>query len=255
MKLAKLPDPQGRWWWVVVHELTLAEGRLRKLRPIHAFTLLAQTLIISKRERMFRYCLALENKLFGVRYHQFEIRRALSEVSDPVYQGSYLREYDSQQKVICSVEAYLNAIYTSLELASQINKMLHPELPIGFRKQSKKFDAFDFSKWIWLPRFYDIRSQLEHFGTPLPIISEGKLLIEFTQAKQLEFFQKGKQEISFSEIFQYSVKLFEMLDAWATEGLSRVDQEVEIDSLVEKGLNSPLKPEKIKAKHILELLK
>ena len=145
MKVARLPTESGCDLWEVVHELTLVEGRFRKLRPIHVFTLLAQTIPKTQNHRMFTYCMALENKLSGVRFHQFEARKALAEAGDPYYVG-YIRDYDAEQKVVCALEAYFNDIYTSLELTSQINRILYPILPLGFRKQSKKFELFSFSK-------------------------------------------------------------------------------------------------------------
>jgi len=255
MKLIRLPTKQGRDWWILVHELTLAEGRLRKLRPIHVFTHLAQNLVKTKKSPMFLYCFALENKLFGTRFHQFELRKALAEVTDAIYRGTYVREYDDQQKVICVLEAYLNSIYSALEILSLINRILHPSLPIGFRKQSKKFELFSFSKWNWLPHFYDLRTELVHFGTPLPQIEEQKLLIDVTRNKELFVLRKGKNYIPFSDILKYSINLFKLLDAWAEGELSKVESDEMIASVYETGLSSPLKTEKIKAKEILDLLK
>lgn len=255
MKLVRLPTKQDHDWWILVHELSLAEGRLRKLRLIHVFTHLAQTLVKTKKSPIFSYCFALENKLFGTRFHQFELRKAFAEVTDPIYRGKYVREYDDQQKVICVLEAYLSSIYSALEIASLINRILYPSLPIGFRKQSKKFEPFSFTKWNWLPYFYDIRSVLVHFGTPLPQIEKLNLLIDITHSRQLFVLEKGKNNIPISSILNYSVALFKLLDAWAEKELSKIDSNKKIDSIYETGLNSPLKVEKIKAKELLELIK
>lgn len=257
MKVVNLQSKEQQNWWVVVHELSLAEGRLRRLRPIHVFTLLAQTLVKGKiRKEMFAYCMALENKLFGVRFHQIELRKVIAGVGDIIYLNKYVRDYDDEQKLICTMEAYSNAIYTALELTAHINRLMRPTLNIGFRRQSKKFEPFSFTKWSWLPRFYDVRTELAHFGTSLPIVKEAKFIMKFTQTKQLRVFKKGKTyEISFTEILNYSIALFKMLDDWAESEISKVDGEQTVDSIVETGLNQPLKSEKIKAKEILDLLK
>jgi hypothetical protein len=254
MKILKLPSDSGDYWWIVAHDLLLAEGRLRKLRAIHVFTYLGQYLVTANRGRIGLLCLSLENKLAGVRFQQIEVRKALAEVGDLIYQGEYVREYDDQQKVISALEAYLNSIYTVLELVALINRLLHPNLPIGFRRQSKKFEFFNFSKWAWLPHFYDVRTELTHFGSPLPIIDEGKILIEFTSEKHLECFEKDRYEIPFMDILHYSESLFQMLDEWATSELSNLNPEESVHLAIETGLKSPLKIEKIEAKDILNLL-
>ena len=252
MKLIKQKNKEGKDWWIITHDLTFSEGRLRKLRPIHVFTLLAQN-IIKEKKKMYWYSLALENKLFGVRHHQFQLRKALAEVEDPIYLGEYIREYEDQQKVICSLEAYLNSIYTSLEIVSLMNKLIYPSLPQGFRDQSKKYKLFSFSKWKWLEIFYDLRTELEHFGTAIPQISEGTLLIDFSKTGKKYTFNEPIR-ITFDSILSFSIYLFDMLDFWALEELKKVNPEIEIDSAVETGLSSPPKTKKIKAKEILQLL-
>jgi hypothetical protein len=254
MKALKFPSETGEQWWIVSHDLLLAEGRLRKLRPIHVFTHLAQYLVKSKPKHLGLLCLSLEAKLSGVRFQHIELRKAIAEVGDSIYEGKYVREYDAELKVISALEAYLNSIYTVLELVALINRILHPNLPIGFRKQSKKFGFFDFSKWDWLPHFYDVRSELTHFGSSLPRIDEGKVVIEFTSEKKLEKFEKGIFEIPFINIFNYSDRLFQMLDEWAKDELSMIDPEESIHTVLETGLNSPLKVEDIKIKDVLALL-
>jgi hypothetical protein len=153
------------------------------------------------------------------------------------------------------LEAYLNSIYTALELVSQINRILYPSLPIGFRKQSKKFGAFCFNKQKWLKYFYDIRSELEHFSSPLPLVEKGNILIEAHSDRNKYILQKGKNLIPLIDILNYSLRLFELLDNWANIELKKIDPDKFIESTVETGLNSPLKIKKIKAKKIIELLK
>lgn len=255
MKLVRLPTTTGSDWWVVIHELTLAEGRLRKLRPIHVFAYLVQFLVQDNNQpKVGELSLWLENKLFGVRFHYFEFRKAIAEVEDPVYRGKYVRDYDDQQKVICTLEAYLNAIYSALEITSLINKSIYPELPIGFKRQSKKFEAFSFSKWEWLLYFFDIRSELMHFSSPLPTIEKRSLLIKIISDKGKFILKKGSNSISLSYILNFSINLFTLLDEWAKKELTKVDPEKTTTSIFEMGLNSPLKIKETKAKEILKLL-
>jgi hypothetical protein len=255
MRVLRLPAKTGGEVWVVVHGLTLDEGRLHNLRPIHVFTFLGQHLVRNKR-RMFDFCRALENKLFGVNYHLNQLRRAISSVGEIIYSRTYVRDYESDQELICVLEAYLEAIYSTLEIISRINRILRPGLPQEFRKQSRKFPMFNFKNNApWLARFYDIRSELCHFGTTLPIVQQGKLIIEFTNPKQLEHFSAGKHEISLKEFFGYATSLFILLDKYALNELAKIDPESDIDSIHETGLKTPLKTSKIKAKEILNLIK
>ncbi|MBI1815509.1 MAG: hypothetical protein HYR72_11060 [Deltaproteobacteria bacterium] len=262
MKVVKLPAHGGGEVWLVVHQLTVAEGRLKHLRPIHVLTFLAQHLvkvtpgesIPSRPQRTFGLCLALENKLAGVRHHQRQLREAIAGAVEDVYDERYVRDYDATQAVICSLEAYLNAIYTALELVARINRLLHDGLPQGFRDQSKRFAGFGFERWEWLPHFYDVRTELTHFGTPLPILAEDKIVMEFTDARQLRAFGKGRYDIPFTHFLSYAPALFEMLDAWAVEELARVEPGLEIDYSQETRPGVPLLPGKVKAGEILALV-
>jgi len=253
MKVLKLPTAAGGQWWVVVHGLTLEDGRLRRLRPIHVLTFLGQRLVKNK-QRMFELCLALENKLYSVRYQLLELRRAISSVGEIVYQERYVRDYEPDQQLISVLEAYVAAIYSALEIVSRINKILRPQLPQGFRDQSKKFSLFSFERQPWLPRFYDIRSELSHFGTPLPTVRDGTLMMNFTNPKRLEHFSPGKHEIQLLELLSYARGLFDMLDEYARGELPNVDPETDLDSACETGLQTPLQMKKIKAKEILRLV-
>jgi len=249
-----LPTVDRKDWWVVTHKLLFDGTRPIDFRPIHALTLLAKYLEKRNRVGIFSLCLSLENKLFAVRHHLKDLLKSLSGVGDPLYTKRYVKEYGEQQKVICDLEAFISAIYASLEISAQINKKLHPELPMGFRKQSKKYDLFSFKKWEWLPYFFDLRSELVHFGSPLPLVSDGKFIIEFTQTKRLEILKKGKYEVPFSEMVNYSKYLFDMLDDWAVYELKNINPDEEIVCFYEDKVNMPLKTKKIKAKEILDIV-
>lgn len=255
MKVVRLPTKNKGDWWTIVHDLTVHEGRLRNLRPINILTFLGQVRAKGLKKNPFHLCMALENKLFGVRLHLQEFSKAVAPIIDQIYSGHYVREYGGTQVVICALEAYLNSIYTSLEMCSQINKIFHDKLPIGFRKQAKKYKIFNFKNWEWLPCFYDLRSELTHFNTPLPRIKEQKIFIEFTSSKKLEVFKKGKYEITFDLIKSFAPGLFNLLDTWALKELKLVDPDTKIAIIKETGWKKPLKTEKRKAKEILDLIK
>lgn len=256
MKVIQMPiEGAAEDWWIVVHDLTVADGRLRKLRPIHVFTHLAQRLT-SKPGEMFALCLALENKLFGVRYHSTELHRAAAPVARPVYVGHRVRDYDGSQAVICAFEAYLGAVYSALEVTADINRRLHRDLPAGFRRQSNKFPLFALGNKVWLRMFYDLRSEFTHYSSPLPIVHEKKMVIEFRNARDLEFFEAGKKyEMPYDHIHNFTYELFDLLDLWATEELKRIDPEGEIDVIHETGWKKKLETKKVKVAEILGLLK
>jgi hypothetical protein len=255
MKLVRLPTKDGPDWWIIVHDLTLTGGRLRNLRAINVFTHLSKLVVQDKiAPKVAESCLWLENKLFGVRHHYFELKKAIAETDDPFCQAKYVRDYDDQQKVICILEAYLNSIYSALELTAQINRCIYPELRIGFRNQSKKFALFSFDKWKWLLSFFDVRSELEHFASSLPQIEEGNILINVTSEKNKYILKKGKNKIPLAMILNYSIGLFALLDEWAIQKLKKIDPDRLIPSIEETGIDSPLRTEKIKAKEIVNLM-
>jgi len=255
MKLVRLPTNSGSDWWIIVHNLTLSEGRLRELKPIHVFTHLSKLLVKGKKAaEIGELSLWLENKLFGVRYYLSEFKKLLAVTKDPIYRDKYVRDYDNEQKVICALEAYLNSIYTSLEIASQINRILYPALPMGFRKQSKKFNLFDIEKNKWIQIFLDVRSEIEHYSSSLPLIEERSVLIKVKSNRNRYSLNKGKNPIPFAAFFSFSNELFNLLDKWANLELKKIDQNKIIDSLIETGSTTPLQQKKIKAKEILNLL-
>jgi hypothetical protein len=255
MKSLRFPHAQGGEVWLITHDLMFDEGRRRRLRPIHVFTWLAQHLNVKKPQDVFWLCLALENKLFAVRHFQLEVRASVAQVGDPVYARPYVQAYEDEQKVIATLEAYLAAIYTTLEITAEINRFLHTGLRIGFREQAKKFPPFSFEAWPWLPHFYDVRSELTHFNTPLPSVETKNLLIEFRREKRLNVFKPGRHEISFEAILTYLPELFRMLDAWAADELKNINKDLKIKISSEPGPNSALRVKEVRASQVLKLLR
>jgi len=254
MKIALFATPDnGPYVWVAVHDLSVNEGCYRQFRPIHALTFLAQFKAQERnRQKAFYLGMALENKLFGVRYFMSQLQEVVTPVSENVYQGHHVAEYAPQQRVIATLEAYLNSIYSALEIVSQLNRTFHPDLKQGFRRQSERFDLFSFERWEWLPYFFDLRSELAHFNTPIPSVQAQKIILEFTNPKDLEVFKKGRYEIAIEGICSYVSSLFDMLDAWAISELQSIDPEIEVDVAFEQGWKKPLQNKKVKVREILE---
>jgi hypothetical protein len=148
----------------------------------------------------------------------------------------------------------LGSIYMALEITARINSRLHHGLPQKFRDQSRKFPLFAFSKSPWLARFFDVRSEFTHFGSSMPVISEGKIVIEFINPGTLEAFTEGFQHIQLEELGSYALSLYDLLDAWASEELKKMDPTVMMESIEEVGAGKPLKPGKVPASTILGLL-
>lgn len=71
------------------------------------------------------------------------------------------------------------------------------------RPRSRRSERFSFGRWKWLEHFYDVRTELTHFGTLLPILAEDKIVMEFTDAGQLQAFRKGRYEIPFTHLPSY----------------------------------------------------
>ncbi|MBM4037067.1 MAG: hypothetical protein FJ290_01020 [Planctomycetes bacterium] len=255
MMVVRLPSEQGGDWWVVVHDLLLAEGRLRKLRPIHVLTHLAQAIVGQEKTQIHSYCMALENKLAAVMFHHLELRKTIAAAGDPVYVGRYVRPYDPDQRVVAALEAYLNSIYSALEIAAHINRLMNPGLPIGFMAQVRKYPVFNRSKWPWLGHFNDLRTQLTHFGTCMPTVSDQNLTVEFTVEKRLCHFARGRYQIPLAVVLHYCVELFALLDSWALEHLERVPPDFALKCIRETGIASRPKVEDCTAKEILGLLR
>lgn len=135
---------------------------------------------------------------------------------------------------IAQVEAYLGAVYSSLELTNGIVKTLHPHVKQGFRAMAKKgFAQFQFDRWPWLSSFYDVRTELCHFGSPLPWVDAEAVVLEITQAHDTHRFKRGTRvAVTIEELLGYREGLFSMLDDWARDHLGTLDQELTFRQLV-----------------------
>ncbi|MBZ5538847.1 MAG: hypothetical protein LAO31_23115 [Acidobacteriia bacterium] len=240
--------------WVIAHGLSVTDGRLQDIRPIHVLTFLAQHLAQGDKSRIFGLSFALENKLFSARHALRQLGFALSGVNEPFYSGGYVREYESHQVFLAALDAMLSATYSALEIAAQLNKSFHPELPHGFRKQARRFELFGLARNKWVARMLDIRSELSHFGTALISIPDGKVILQFTTEKRLEAFDRGRYQIELREIFGFPLELFALLDEWALSELRRVPPDQELDGFRQTSANAPLQHEKVKAVQIMSLM-
>ncbi|GAI87106.1 unnamed protein product, partial [marine sediment metagenome] len=136
-----------------------------------------------------------------------------------------------EQDLISSLECHLHTLYTTLELVAEMNRVFTPNMPMGFRKQSKKYQPFSFDNRDWLKAFYDLRSELTHYNTALPLRRQGKLIIEFRSNRQLELYVKGRTEIELHGVVQFLPQLLKFLDEWAMVILERLPDEGEIHVL------------------------
>jgi hypothetical protein len=179
--------------------------------------------------RVFGLSLALENKLFAVRYFHKLVRAEAARAGDPLYQEPFVRDYDDDQAIICAIEGLLGAIYSSLELSAEINRLLHRGLPRGFRRQSKKFEGFCMEGRDWLKEALDLRSLLTHFATSMPLAREGALFMRVETDGDLEILPKGDIKVPMPQILGYANQLFDLLDSWARAELSKLDPSAELE--------------------------
>lgn len=255
MKRALFPTDTGTDWWVVVHDLLIDDGKLRRLRPIHILTHLGQFHPNASRSQTFVLCSALENKLFAVRYHQTELLRALAPIDKSIYGNASVFDYSGEQAVIAALEAYLNSIYSALEIVALINRDFNRPLPVGFRRQSKKFALFSISGNEWLAPFYDLRTELTHYNSPLPSIQERSIIFEFSAPSDGEHFErKKKYKVPFDYIIAMVHQLFSLLDAWAAPELEKLDGGQKLQIFKEVSLKENLKPRDITISELLSLL-
>lgn len=255
MKLLRLPTKNGRDWWVVTHDFLFKQPCFKNVRPIHVLTFLAQVLVDKNKHTVFRLCLALENKMFAVKHNLSRLRSSIAKVGDPIYDGKFERDYDSTQEVIADLEAYLNSIYSVLEVTALLNRNFDRSLPSNFRRQAKKYKLFSFKRKKWLKIIYDIRSELTHYNTTLPILREGAIIIDFQIPSKLEFFKKGKYRITFAEIFNLYCELIKLLDKWAIDKLKGIDRKSEQDVFELDESKKRLVRKKVKVKNIIKMMR
>lgn len=254
MKRILVPTETGEDWWIVVHDLCVDDGKFRQLRPIHLLTHLAQ-FHPKKSKHTFRLCHSLENKLFSVRYNQRELLLALAPVDKPLYTHSRVRDFAAEQAVIAACENYLNSLYTTLEVVSLLNRVFNDGLPSGFRKQSKKFPVFNFEANEWLKIFYDLRSELTHYNSPLPQVRDRRLIVTFATPGSLEHFERDQQySVDISLVTEFTHRLFDLLDSWARPEILRLNREEKLVVYQELVFDGQLHPKNVTVGDLVDLL-
>jgi hypothetical protein len=224
--------------WVLQHDLSSREGPIAKTRPTHVLTFVyathGQKLVGAGHERASRLCTALEAKLNAVEHLAATMSESFAKIPKPGANGKEITSFDEGAIFIAQVEAYLGAVYSSLELTNAVVRTLHPKVKQGFRAMTKKgFGPFQFDRWPWLSSFYDVRTEMCHFGSPLPWIDAAAIVLDITQPHETHRFKRGtKVAVPVAELLQYRDGLFLMLDAWALEHLRSLDQELTFYQLV-----------------------
>ena len=254
MKVAKLPTVHSSQCWIVLHDLIIAQNRVPPIEPIHAFTFLAQHAGSGSKSARFSLGLALESKLFAVRHCSERLARLSNKNPKAEPSTLFLRDYLAEDRVLCALEAYLASTYAALEIAAKLNKHLDHNLPSSFHDQTGRCEAFSIATWPWLARFFDLRSEITHCGSPLPIVEYGELIIEFRTKRKLAAFRPGRQVVRFSEILSYGRDLRAMLNRWARKALVNIKADAEIDTLSFPSPRAPGTPSKGRAHEILALV-
>jgi hypothetical protein len=199
-----------------------------------AYATLGPKLVGPSHERVSRLCMALDAKLAAVERLATLAKDAFAKIPKPGVNGRDIARYDEAAIFVTQVEAYLGAVYSSLELTNGVLRALHPQVKQGFRAMAKKgFGPFGFERWPWLDSFYDVRTELCHFGSPLPWIDAAAIVLDITQSHETHRFKRGtKVAVPVAELLQYRDCLFSMLDAWALDHLRSLDQELALYQLV-----------------------
>jgi hypothetical protein len=225
--------------WVLQHDLSSREGPISKTRPVHVLTFVYAThaqklLATGSHERASQLSTALEAKLSAVQHLATAVNEAFAKIPNPDADGRDIASFNEASVFIAEVEAYLGALYSSLELTNGVVKAIHPKVKQGFRKMAKSgYGAFRFDRWPWLASFYDVRTELCHFGSPLPWIDGGALVLDITQSHETHRFKRGsKVAVPIAELVQYREGLLAMLDAWALDQLRSLDQNLSLYQLV-----------------------
>lgn len=224
--------------WVLQHNLASREGPVYKTRPVHVLTFVyathAQKLVATSHERVSRLCTALEVKLTAVEHLATTMSESFAKIPKPGANGKDIASFDEGAVFVAEVEAYLGAVYSSLELTNAVVRTLHPTVKQGFRAMTKKgFGPFQFDRWPWLSSFYDVRTELCHFGSPLPWIDGAAIVLDITQSHETHRFKRGtKVAVPVAELLQYRDGLLSMLDAWALDHLRSLDQGLPLYQLV-----------------------
>lgn len=217
---------KGRMW-VVMHQLIDRNNWGHDVRPINILTFLGERINSGRKNNMFSLGMALENKLAGVAKSHRDFVSCATAIGD-VLPDPYIRSYIDEQNFVSSLECYLHTLYASLEIVAEMNQIFTPNMPKSFRGQAKKYPLFSFENRGWLKSFYDLRTELTHYNTALPLLRQGKLYIEFQSGRQLEMYVKGPTEIEVQGVAHFLLQLLKLLDEWALEILKRLPDDGDI---------------------------
>jgi hypothetical protein len=201
-----------------------------------AYEVMGQIVDLARGQERSRLCSTLEAKLTGVEHFGTAMAEAFNRIPDPSTHESDLATWEPAAAFISTLEAYLNAIYSSLEVASALAKTFDVNLKQGFRRMALSKiapTALQFSRWPWLASFYDVRTELGHYGSPLPFLRRASVVLTITQPGAPHRFKRGKQaEVPISELLAYEDGLRGMLDEWATDRLAQLDPNLKFRQLV-----------------------
>ncbi len=224
--------------WVLQHDLWSREGPMTPTRAVNLLTFVYEAhghmLFPDKGKGLSQPCFALEAKLKAVAHFAEGITAAFARVPHPGADGRDIASFDAGTVVMGEVEAYLGAVYSSLELTNRIVRTLHPHVKQGFRTMAKKgFGCFTFERWPWLGSFYDVRTELCHFGSPIPAIDPAAVVLNITQRHETHRFAQGTQvAVPLAELQGYRDGLLSMLDEWALSELRSLDGAMTLRQLV-----------------------
>ncbi|MCK6531922.1 MAG: hypothetical protein L6Q84_03030 [Polyangiaceae bacterium] len=209
----------------IVHDYSIPEVRPADIRPIHAWTCLAVATI--KRNTNLRdwgaYAslhMALEQKLSFVEHRLRVLKSSLAQVTPP---SEDFGDYDQVFAIISDLESYLAAIYSTLEVVAALVREKTRRTPKSFSKLATQHVLLRFDRWHWLQHFWDLRTQLTHYGTLFLSPGDGTLVVRFSQSGTLRYFPNQRVEIPVADILDYRDHLLDMLDEWALSELDAID--------------------------------
>jgi hypothetical protein len=226
--------------WVLQHDLHSRQGPIRKTSPIHVMTFAYEVqghlLDPARGAERSRLCSTLEAKLIGVDHFGPAVAEAFNAIPDPSAHGSDIATWQPAAVFVSTVEAYLNAIYSCLEVTNLLARTFDPNLKQGFRKMAmspRAPAALQFSRWSWLGSFYDVRTELCHHGSSLPFLQRSSVILKITQRHETHRFKRGDMaEVTVGELLGYEEGLREMLNEWAADRLSQLNPDLKFRQLV-----------------------
>ncbi|HEY1693649.1 MAG TPA: hypothetical protein VGG39_15885 [Polyangiaceae bacterium] len=226
--------------WVLQHDLYSRQGPIVKTRPIHVMTfaheVVAHIVDPKKGRRQSSLCYTLEAKLAGVNHFGAAMAEAFNRIPDPSSRTSDLASWEPAAAFVATLEAYLNAVYSTLEVTNHLARTFDVNLKDGFRRMALSKiapSALQFNHWPWLASFYDVRTELGHHGSPLPFPRGASVVLTITQPGKTHRFERGKQvQVPLSEVLGYEDGLRAMLDEWASDRLAKLDPNLTFRQLV-----------------------